>query len=438
MRYAANILSPRPDNQVMYVDMNSFFASCEQHARPELQGKPVGVCAGSKYYAVVIAPSTEAKRLGVKTGMRMNEIRRFCPQIIPVEARPVLYRQIHIRIMEILHRYCDDVLAKSIDEAALNLTSYKLVYKDLQMLGRQIKEDLYREIGPVITCSIGIAPNTFLAKLASDVQKPDGLIRFTPENLDDYLSRMELTDLPGIARRNERRLRMIGINNPLQMRHTSPALLRKAFGGIAGDYWHHRLNFGEVDMYTNDYRGMSATRTTSPEHRTPEKLTALLVSLCTRLEQRLVKAQVFCRQASLWFRYADTTGWETSIRLTDPLQDGLELRGYLMQKIAEFERSHRCGPLINSGIKQMGVNIMDFIRQEHVEYGLFDNRLKQDHLRKVMYEIKDKYGKYFVRKASEVIEKSGMKDAIGFGSVKDLYETEGRQVNKFLLEETDE
>lgn len=438
MRYSANALSPHPNNTVMYVDMNSFFASCEQQHRPELRGKPVGVCAGSKSYAVVIAPSVEAKRLGVKTGMRLNEIRQFCPQIIAVEARPVLYRKIHIAFMEVLRKYCGDVIAKSIDEASLNLTSYKLVYKDLIALGRQIKADMLQAVGEYVTCSIGIAPNTFLAKLASDVQKPNGLVQFTAENLDGYLAQMELTDLPGIARRNERRLRMIGINNPLQMRHTSPALLRKAFGGVTGDYWYHRLNFGEVDMYTNDYRAMSATRTIAPEYRTPDRLMALLVSLCTKLEQRLVKGGVFCRQASLWFRYTNLTSWDTSIRLTDPLQDGLELRSYLVRKIAEFEQSHRCGPLINNGVKQMGVVIMDFIREDYVEYGLFDNRMKHDHLRKVMYGIKDKYGKYFVRKASEVVEKSGMKDAIGFGSVKDLYETDGQQLNKFLLEETDE
>lgn len=440
MHQSANSLSPNPNSAVLYVDMNSFFASCEQSDRAELRGKPVGVCAGSKYYAVVIAPSVEAKKLGVKTGMRMNEIRQFCPQIIQVEARPVLYRQVHIQIMEVLRRFCkaEDVLAKSIDEAALNLTGYKLVYKDLIALGREIKLQLSKAIGPYITCSIGIAPNTFLAKLATEIQKPDGLVQLTPENLDAHLEKMRLTDLPGIAARNERRLQMIGIKNPVQMRHTSPTLLRKAFGGVTGDYWHNRLNFGEVDFYTNDYRAMSATRTTSPEHRTPEKLTALLISLCTKLEQRLVKARVFCRQATLFFRYQNLTGWDTSVRFTNPLQDAMELRTYLMSRILEFEQSRRSGPLINSGIKQMGVTIMDFVREDRLQYSLFDNRFKQDLLRKVMYGIKDKYGKYKIRKASEVVERSHMKDAIGFGSVKDLYETEDQEINTFLLEETDE
>jgi DNA polymerase-4 len=215
MRYIANSIQSRPDNVVMYVDMNSFFASCEQQARPECRGKPVGVCAGNKSYAVVIAPSIEAKRLGVRTGMRLTEIRQFCPQLIALEARPVLYRRFHIEIMKVLGRYCNDVLTKSIDEAAMNLSTYKLVYKDMLKLGRQIKAELRLTTGPYVPCSIGIAPNTFLAKLATDIQKPDGLVEITPENLDGYLAQLQLRDLPGIASRNERRLQMIGVKTPL-------------------------------------------------------------------------------------------------------------------------------------------------------------------------------------------------------------------------------
>src|SRR5690606_27748840 len=122
----------------------------------------------------------------------------------------------------------------SIDEAVMNLTSYTLVYKDLFDLARKIKEDIRLACGDFVKCSVGITPNAFLAKLATELQKPDGLIRITPENIDEYLGKLTLTDLPGIARNNERRLQMIGIHTPLEMRHASEALLRKAFGGVVG------------------------------------------------------------------------------------------------------------------------------------------------------------------------------------------------------------
>ena len=436
---SSNSVSLNPEAAFMYVDMNSFFASCEQALDAKLQGRPIGVTAGNKYYSVIIAPSKEAKTFGVRTGMRLNEAKQYCPHIVGVPANPVAYRKVHIAFMDILRHYCSpkNVLAKSIDEAAVNLCSYRYVYKDFQALALNIKADLKQAVGPIITCSIGIAPNTFLAKLATDIQKPDGLVQITPDNLDYHLGNLKLTDLPGIASRNARRLELIGIKTPLQMRHTSQGILRRAFGGVAGHYWYCRLNFGEVDFYTNDYRAMSATRTVSPEHRTLPKLQALLVSLCTKLEQRLVKGRVFCRQAGFFIRYANGTSWDTGTHFATPVQDATELRQHIQQKIEEFELE-RNTRLIHEEVKQMGITISDFVKEDLLQYSLFDDRMRHDKLRKVMYNIKDQWGKYSIRKATEVIEKSEMKDAIGFGSVKDLYQTDDQQLNQFLLEETDE
>lgn len=426
-------VSPGP--VVMYVDMNSFFASCEQQDFPELRGKPIGVCTYDSPHAAVIAPSAEAKKYGVKTGMRLSDCKVLCPQIISVATRPHVYRQYHMKIMEVLAKYCPDVKAKSIDEAVLNLTSYKLVYKDFHELARQIKADLIVACGEVVTCSIGIAPNSFLAKLATEIQKPNGLVEITPENIDSYLGKMKLTDLPGIARKNEYRLKMIGINNPLEMRHSSQSLLRKAFGGIVGHYWHTRLNFGEVDMYDPhyDYRAMSAARTISRQQRESyQTLDSMLISLCTRLEQRLVKQHVFCRELNFYIGYLNNTSWNVHIRFPQPVQDAMEMRSYINQRMQEFEQLHRIRYMLSDQTRHMNVTIQNFVTDKYMQYSLFDNRIQQDKLRRVMYDLKDKYGKNSVRKATETIQPKVMKDAIGFGSVKDLY-TE--HFNKYLLEE---
>jgi len=420
---------------IMYVDMNSFFASCEQQDFPELRGKPIGVCTYDSPHASVIAPSTEAKRYGVKTGMRLSDCKVLCPQIIPVTTRPHIYRKYHMAIMEILASYCPDVKAKSIDEAVMNLTSYKLVYKDFHELARKIKADLRTKCGEIVTCSIGIAPNSFLAKLATEIQKPNGLVEITPENIDGYLSQMKLTDLPGIARNNERRLQMIGIKDPVAMRHASQSLLRKAFGGIVGYYWHSRLNFREVDLYETrfPYRAMSAGRTISRQQReSHQTLDAMLISLCTRLEQRLVKQRVFCREITFYIRYLNHTSWDVHIRFPQPVQDAMEMRSYINERMQSFEQSHNVRRLLSDQTHHMNVIIQNFVTDEYMQYSLFDNRIQKDKLRKVMYEIKDKYGKNTVRKATETIEPKVMKDAIGFGSVKDLYSD---HFNKYLLEE---
>lgn len=433
-RYAKNNLSVNRSAVVMYIDMNSFFASCEQQDYPELRGRPIGVVTYDGPAACVIAPSAEAKKYGVKTGMRLTDCKELCPQIIPVLGRPPRYRDYHVRIMSILNRYCDDVLPRSIDEAVMNFTSYKLVYNDFKELARQIKKDILRDCGEYVKCSIGIAPNAFLSKLATELQKPDGLVEITPENIDGHLSKMKLTDLPGIARANEQRLMTIGIRSPLQMRHSSEALLRKAFGGVVGNYWYKRLNFMEVDMYKNGYRGMSAGRTVSRKQREdPQALESLFISLCTRLEQRMVKQEVFCRDVSFSIRYRDHTHWETRIKLAHPTQDAMEIRRYIRQKMEEYEQQRKNVLLFNNKMQHMGVAISNFVNDKLIQYTLFDNRMRHDWLRKAMYNIKDDFGKNSVRKASETIQHNVMRDAIGFGSVKDLYE--GNHFNQYLLED---
>ena len=421
----------------MFLDMNCYFASCEQQRHPELRGKPLGVLTYDSPNAAVIAASKEAKKFGIKSGMRLQDCRILCPQLITVTTHPGWYRQIHVDVMNILRSYCDDVIPKSIDEAVINFNSYRLVYSDLTELAKQIKADITKK-HDYLTCSIGIAPNSFLAKVGTGLQKVDGLVVITPENIDSYLAKMKLTDLPGIASANERRLQMIGIRNPLEMRHASPALLRKAFGGVVGNYWHSRLNFGEVDMYSKaENRTMSATRTLSRQQsQNRQVLESMLISLCTRLEQRMVKGELFCKEMFFAIRYKDGTSWDTAIKLVEPLQDAMEMISYIKERIHDFERSRSMDTIFTPLTTNITVGISSFMNGKVMQYSLFDNRIKKDTVRKVMYQIKDHFEqKDIVRKGCELFVPNVMKDAIGFGSVKDMLMKEGEVKNKFMLEE---
>ena len=432
-RYAKNSIRQNMDGIVMYVDMNSFFASCEQQLDPVLRGKPVGVCPYESPNAAVIAVSLEAKALGITTGMRLMECRQLCPQLIIRPSQPVKYRHFHVAIINVLKKYCNDVIPKSIDEAILNFTSYKLIYKDFLSIARQIKSDI-KEQADYLKCSIGIAPNAFLAKLATDLQKPDGLVEITADNIDEHLKKLQLTDLPGIASANERRLKKVGIYTPLEMRYASISLLRKAFGGIVGYYWHCRLHFYEVDMYVNQTKSMGAGRTVSTQQSSSlQTLDALIISLCTRLEQRMVKQSVFCRQAIFSVGYKNRSDWKTLFHFANPLQDAIELKSYIAQRIKEYETACPSSQVLNKDVFSINITVQDFISEDIIQYNLFDNRIQQDKLRKTMYFIKNKYGKNSVRKACETIEPDVMKDAIGFGSVKELNADTG--LNNFLLEE---
>lgn len=435
-RYAKNSIHKNTGGIVMYVDMNSFFASCEQQLDPALRGKPVGVCPYESPNAAVIAVSLEAKAFGITTGMRLMECRQICPQLIIKPSQPVKYRQFHVAIINVLKKYCNDVIPKSIDEAILNFTSYKLIYKDFLLIARQIKCDI-KEQADYLKCSIGIAPNAFLAKLATDLQKPDGLVEITADNIDEHLKKLQLTDLPGIASANERRLKKVGICTPLEMRHASIPLLRKAFGGIVGYYWHCRLHFYEVDMYVNQTKSMGAGRTISGQQSSSlQTLDALIISLCTRLEQRMVKQSVFCRQALFSVGYKNRSDWKTVFHFANPLQDAIEFRSYIMHRIKEYENACPASSVLCKDVFSINMTVLDFIKEEIIQYNLFDNRIQQDKLRKIMYLIKNKYGKNSVRKACETIEPDVMKDAIGFGSVKELSaDGDNNGLNNFLLED---
>ncbi|SFV30126.1 DNA polymerase Y family protein [Thermoflavifilum thermophilum] len=418
-----NTVHARPDQgYVMFVDMNSFFASCEQQMNYYLRGRPVGVCVYTGENGCVIAPSIEARQRGVKTGMRLREAIRLCPELVPLESRPERYREFHVRIIEVLRRYAQEVIPKSIDEAVIDLRSYKRVYPDLMALARQIKTDIREQVGEWLRCSIGIAPNAFLAKLGTELQKPDGLVMITPENIDQILAGLSLTDLPGIAERMAQRLKKGGIHTPLELRHASPHHLRQVCQSIVGLHWHYRLNFAEVDIMDHPYKTMQAMRQISAAQRQRvESLHDLLVALCMTLERRMVNQRVCCREVTVQFTYTYTRQWHQVIRLPQPVQEGTWLLQAIRQRMEHFVRIHHCEPLINDQLTAMGISVSDFVPEELVPLSLFEEPVRRQNLLRAVYDIKDRFGPDKLIKAVELSDAQPMKDAIGFGSVKDLH-----------------
>ncbi|HVD99947.1 MAG TPA: hypothetical protein VNB90_17180 [Cytophagaceae bacterium] len=420
-----NTIKANTELNVMFVDMNSFFASCEQQVNYWLRGRPVAVCVYTGKFGCVIAPSIEAKRRGVKTGMRLDEAIQLCPELVPLETHPDRYRDFHKKIIAILRKYSDDVIPKSIDEAVINFRDYKLVHKDLTTVAKKIKQDITKEAGDWLKCSIGIAPNAFLAKLASDIQKPDGLTIISPENIDSILQKLRLTSLPGIGKGMAQRLERAGILTPLDIRYATPEKLRAACESVVGLHWHYRLNFSEVDLADSNYKSMQAMRQISKEQRkSMETIHDLLLSLCMKLESRMTKQGVHAKHIFIYTSYLNGNRWNEKVTLNEPLQDGIQLLNIVRHKMEKYQKIHNCEPVINPNITALGVGTSDFIPDEAVQYSLFDNGMKKDTLRKTMYLLKEKYGKDSIMKAAQVEDSPVLKDAIGFGSVKDLYEGE--------------
>lgn len=419
-----NSLHIKPEARVLFIDMNSFFASCEQQTNYWLRGRPVAVCVYTGKYGCVIAPSIEAKKYGIRLGVRLNEAMKLCPDLVPLETNPDKYRTYHARIMKILKRYSDDVIPRSIDEAVVDLTSYKNIYPDVVAVAKQIKKAIFEEVGDYLKCSIGIAPNAFLAKLASDIQKPDGLTIIDHENIDAVLKKLELQDLPGIGKGMSARLNKAGIYTPYDLRHSSPEKLKAACKSIVGLQWYHRLHFREVDMHvTEEYKNMSAMRMVSKEQRRdPKNLLDIMMMLCLTLEKRMMKKHLFCKRVYFSVRYEDKTSYEDSFHTEQPLQDGMELYHILQERQKVFHQKNKLTEaIINNNVVSIGVVVQDFINEDILQLNIFDNtHLKTNKVRKTVYELKDKYGIKAIKRASELGDEPKVEDVIGFGNVKDV------------------
>jgi len=419
-----NSIQVKTESRVLFVDMNSFFARCEQQVNYWLRHRPVGVCVYTGKFGCVISLSTEAKARGLKAGMRLNDAMKLCPELVPVESNPDRYRQFHTKIINILKNYCQDVVPKSIDEAIINLGNYEYIYKDPVSVAKQIKQDILTNVGDWLTCSIGIAPNAFLAKLGSVIgKKSDGLMLITHQNIDEVLSKLKLGDLPGIGANMCYRLERAGVNTPLEMRYAGPHKLKAIFKGIEGIFWHYRLNFIETNIVAHDYRGMQAMRQISAEKRkSMNYIDQLFMTLCLTLEKRMVKHKFYCKAIAFTARYQDGTRWDDGFSITIPVQDAISLMRMIRLRVDKFEKLSDSGPVFNNDITQMRVAVTNFVNNGNMLYSLFEDIDRKDTALQTMHKIKDKFGSDKLIRAIEMTDEKVINDVIGFGSVKDLTE----------------
>jgi DNA polymerase-4 len=189
------------DNAVqwMFVDMNSFFASVEQQVNPHLQDRPVAVLPSMTQHTCAIAASYEAKAFGIKTGTLVSDALQACPHLNCVPARHDLYRKYHDLILAEADRHTPIHKVWSIDEFSCRLFPSDQPIERAIALAEQLREGIFNNVGTAIKCSIGLAPNSYLAKVASDMKKPNGLTVLTKDNLQEKLFPLALTDFPGIG-----------------------------------------------------------------------------------------------------------------------------------------------------------------------------------------------------------------------------------------------
>lgn len=273
--------------RALYVDFNSYFASVEQQVEKRLRGRPVGVVPMHADTTCCIAASYEAKRFGVKTGTPVWQARELCPDIILVEARPPLYVDYHHRLLEAVSKCLPIERVRSIDEMSCRLQGRDRQRQAATAVAEQVKQEI-RRVGDSLRCSIGIAPNVWLAKTASDMQKPDGLVVLESQDLPDALFRLKLRDLCGIGRNMEIRLHANGIATVEQLCRARQEKMRLIWNGLPGERLHALLRGHEIpDSAAGEKRSISHSHVLPPELRHAQGVEGVLHRLMQKAAVRL-------------------------------------------------------------------------------------------------------------------------------------------------------
>ena len=323
------------NNHIMYVDLNSCFATIEQQSRPMLRGRPVAISNRITPNSCIIAASYEAKACGVKVGMRRSEAILLCPDLIFVETEPDKYIFVHQKLRDIMESYSPIVVMKSIDEGLLDLAESPKHIRQMPHaeLAQEIKTRLRTEIGCWMRCNIGISSNRFLAKTAAELHKPDGFDEITAENQRQVFSTLKLTDLPGINLRMQARLNAVGIFTPIQLLDADErTLVKMVCHSIDGTKWYKRLRGIEVDDWVSDIKSIGRQYVLEGKHLTKGEIYARIMHLSEDVGYRLRSKQLHARGVYVWaFTYDGQYLHRAHIRKTafntdqDILQSAREL-----------------------------------------------------------------------------------------------------------------
>ena len=376
----------------LLVDFNSYFASVEQQVEPRLRGKPLGVVPMLADTTVCIAASVEAKTYGVKTGTKVGDAKKLCPGIELVIARHELYIDYHHRAVEVVDSIVPVRAVLSIDEMDCELTGRWREPERAMKIAKDVKGALAKQVGECLRTSIGIGPNTFIAKTASDMVKPDGLVMIRQAELPDRLFGLEVRALSGIGKQMEKRLHRHGIRTVRDLAAKSKEELHAIWGGVGGDIMWSRIRGEEQHERENDTSSISHSSVLGPDHRNPEHAFAVLNRLTQKAAMRLRKAGFYAGRLSIDLKYLDGGHWAAEMRLVDT-QDTKTFLHALDKLWAKRPKGSRT-------ILKVGMAYSDFVAESEHTGSLFDPEGKSRALYSALDKLNARFGKQAVYFAS--------------------------------------
>ena len=384
---------------ILCVDMDAFFASVEQQSNPVLRNKPIAV-TGAGPRTIITTSSYEARAYGVKTGMTVYEAKRLCPQIIFVTGNNKKYAQICERLSEICLRFTPDTEIYSIDEVFLDVTGSHHLLNGPENLARAIKETVKKELG--ITCTVGIGHNVLIAKLASDLAKPNGLRWIGEDMVADVFETLPVKKLWGIGSHTEEKLRAMGITTCGELGRASLSLLEKRFG-IMGERLKD-MGCGRMErpleLESPEPKSIGHSITLPTDIWEREAITSCLLRLSEKVGRRARRYGHKGRKITLTVRYSDFKTFTRQTTLRVNTNDTGEI---YHSALAILDGIH-----LKKRIRLLGISLSGF-KQDGGQMYLFDQtaQKKKETLAKAVDTVNDKFGEHTITLASTIARKEG-------------------------------
>jgi DNA polymerase IV len=417
----------------LFLDLNSYFASVEQELQPRLRGRPIAVVPLLADTTFCIAASYEAKAFGVHTGTQVGEAKRLCKGIELIEARHEVYVEYHHKIIRAVETCVPVTAVMSIDEMACRLIGREQPLLAALDLGRRVKQAVREQAGSTLRCSVGLAPNRYLAKIASDMEKPDGLVALTPDILRTALGGLTPRDLPGVGARMEKRLHEHGIRTMEQLLKLGRDEMNSVWGGVGGEKLFHWLRGEDFnDPALEHQKSISQSHMLSPELRTVEGAYAVLHKLLHKAAMRLRSARLWTTHLTLDIKFAvakasaskthlsgiPQDGWSKGLSLIEcqdnqTLIEGLQKLWMQRPKGAGFEKPFFAGVAL-------GNLVPDHLHTLSLFSGL-EVESRRARISTAMDSLNLKYGTNTVMAASMLLAGAAAPTRIAFTSIPDLF-----------------
>jgi len=384
---------------IIHIDMDAFFAAIEQQANADLRGKPVIVCGDPDGRGVVATASYEARRFGVRSAMPVREARRLCPHAVLVRGRHSYYGEVSDRLLEVYRRYTPTVEPFSIDEAFLDVSGCERLHGDAYHIACKIKTEVREEFG--LSCSVGIAPNKLLAKMASDMNKPDGLTVIRSEDIDSVVWPLPVRELYGVGEKTSQALESLGIKTVGAIAKMPVELLTEKFGETGRLL--HSLSRGIDNSRVNPAiwempKSIGHETTLREDSQDERVILSHLLSLSQQVGRRLRQQELVARTVTLKLRYSDFTTLTRACTFSFFTCLDEEIYGAAKRLFLSNWSRPRKIRLVGVTVTSLSSN-NDFMRQ----LALFEKDEKRRRVTAAMDKVRDRFGENAITRASLVI-----------------------------------